>query len=109
MHVKAIFKIKVWVIGQTARDQQYKISHFFNVSNKSSKFIIVHAHLGKLVMDMSTSSGFSKALASSLLSLIFVSTTLKNDSSPPYGFPGVPSIMYAAYSGLHNDFTVLKS
>lgn len=65
-------------------------------------------YLGKLVSDMTTSPGFNNLATSSLRYFMFASTILKWASNPPYGLPGVPSIMYAPYSGLHRDLTPLK-
>jgi len=68
----------------------------------------MNRYLGKLVMVISTSSGPSSCCASSLRYRMFASTMLKWARSPPYGFPGVPSIMYDPYSGLHSDLTLLQ-
>lgn len=68
----------------------------------------VFSYLGNEVRDNIASPGSSSCSTSSRRWRMFASTMLKCASKPPYGFPGVPSIMYAPYSGRHKDLTPLK-
>lgn len=82
-------------------------NHLSSLLMENLKYLDIYLiyYLGKLVIVIKDSPLFSNWEASSLLSLILVSTIFKCANVPPYGFPGVPSIIYAPYSGLHNDLT----
>lgn len=55
-----------------------------------------------------TSPGGNKCETSALRYCILASTILKCARSPPYGFPGVPSTIYAPYSGRQRDLQSKK-